>query len=425
MKRFFSRLGIGFTAQALLYPLFLVGAFVFAQTLKKPVSHMILWVVILLPVITVLQLVILRAFIRVNFQVQQCITQKYSPVKMDACILSRSIFPASMAEVCLMLPDDVGDKCVPHRFVMSLLPFSSVRIEKAVEFAFCGEYTVGVTELYVYDFFRAVKLRIPCDQKQNITVLPRIFDMPVRLSAYASACGVLTEQSGENEVSGVRNYQNGDALKHIHWKLTSKSEETLVKEYVGNGGGTACILCDLSSPSGDEKNALSDFSGIADRVCLDLVIEAALSAVKRELDICGEAILAWVDDGTPEILRINSADDLDRAVLRICAIKNDETQGQLSLLRDALKPAPDTAVIAVSPFLDPPHTNEYLSLVCGAAYDTADGEYIYCRDSAVLPQKNSSDTENGAAATLEFHGIRVIRAAEFIKNKHLQNERGH
>jgi electron transport complex protein RnfG len=54
------------------------------------------------------------------------------------------------------------------------------------------------------------------------------------------------------EVSDIRDYRNGDSLKSIHWKLSSKSETFIVKDYNTGTSNQTVVFCDLTPHFPDE-----------------------------------------------------------------------------------------------------------------------------------------------------------------------------
>ena len=48
------------------------------------------------------------------------------------------------------------------------------------------------------------------------------------------------------EVSDIREYRAGDSLKSIHWKLSSKSEEFVVKDYNTGTSDQTVVFCDIA-----------------------------------------------------------------------------------------------------------------------------------------------------------------------------------
>lgn len=80
----------------------------------------------------------------------------------------------------------------------------------------------------------------------EMTVLPRPIPVSVELPT-AAGWGISEAESGQTrgaglEPRGVRNYVNGDSLRHVHWRSTAKTGQLLVKEFEAGTHAAAAFL---------------------------------------------------------------------------------------------------------------------------------------------------------------------------------------
>ncbi len=99
----------------------------------------------------------------------------------------------------------------------------------------CGCYFTGVKKICVYDFFRVLGFCIKTPGVAKIVSLPRLFD--VNTDKYVESMLFAENDSDKiaikgSEVREVREYRDGDSLKNIHHKLSSRMSKLMVKEYV-------------------------------------------------------------------------------------------------------------------------------------------------------------------------------------------------
>lgn len=409
MKRRPTPFGISFTSQAIVYPFFLVGAFIFAQLLKRPISFMLLLTVILLPLVSFIQLAAARAFIKVRFRTSQGTVTKLTPLRLSAVVVNSSPIPMPFLEAVITVPCENEVRCMPHSITFSLLPFGSAHIEKSGMFSFIGEYSVGVNTLYVYDFFRAVRLSLPVNKACDITVLPRIFELSQKERTAPSYDRENKGRTGDFDIIGIREYRYGDNQRHIHWKLTSKGDETMVKEYAGGEGAPGYVLLDLHPLLfRSASETLPEDADTVNRVCLDLVIEAALSAAKRELELSGSAVIAWMESGEAAFVQIASQADFDAALLRMCSVKPDHSDEQFSILSERLAIPRNVSVVGVSGVLNTAVVSDFLTLTGRIAADTVGCEFIYSHDFSLLADGCSEGVINGCIDSLAVNGAWVI-----------------
>jgi uncharacterized protein (DUF58 family) len=98
-----------------------------------------------------------------------------------------------------------------------------------------GEYTVGIKSLEVHDFFQLFSLRKKA-KPERFSVYPRI----VELERFLPVARVI-EGSGKNASAGImpdptlfqelREYREGDSIRHIYWKKYASTGRPILKEY--------------------------------------------------------------------------------------------------------------------------------------------------------------------------------------------------
>ena len=84
----------------------------------------------------------------------------------------------------------------------------------------------------------------------EMTVLPRPIPVSLELPA-AAGWGISEAESGQTrgaglEPRGVRNFVQGDSLRHVHWRSTAKTGQLLVKEFEAGTHAAAAFLIQRS-----------------------------------------------------------------------------------------------------------------------------------------------------------------------------------
>ena len=116
----------------------------------------------------------------------------------------------------------------------------------------CGQQQVLLKEAYVYDFFRLFKRKIEINKKWDYLTYP--YPVHIQLELNQS---IKQDRSGEiydpkrkgndpSEVFNLRGYEEGDSLKSVHWKLTAKTGNLVVREFSRPINYKVLILCDAS-----------------------------------------------------------------------------------------------------------------------------------------------------------------------------------
>lgn len=99
----------------------------------------------------------------------------------------------------------------------------------------CGCTEVSMESIVIYDLFGIFKKTVKRKNSAKINVLPEMFPLHMTIAPGMLQNNDSLEYSGTrpgfdvSEVFGIREYQEGDSIKNIHWKLTGKCDEILVK----------------------------------------------------------------------------------------------------------------------------------------------------------------------------------------------------
>lgn len=384
------------TARFWIYPILIIASLIFAQALKMPVSYMIFIFVLLLPVGIAAQLILAACFIHTSVRASSEAVEKRTSVSVF-CIISNSCpLPFPFIEAELLTPDERGARCVPGRVGFSLAPLSGCELQRSAEFAFRGEYGVGLSRLWVYDCFRMVKLRLKCENYAKILVYPRRYELPPKpLSGESERTAQITIRqrgSDNTELSDIRNYIKGDSLKSIHWKLSSKSQELIVKDYSRNAGNSVYIICDLephyaADPEAQPRRPLPEYADIIDNLNSDLVVEHCLAAAMRELRALNTVKLLWFETvrgiASPASCTISSLADFDAAFRRFASAPLAARADQPSLLASLITDRGDSSLIFVTSCLDAAAMSQYVSLAAAnRGMGAKNIEFMYCADDS-------------------------------------------
>ena len=123
-------------------------------------------------------------------------------------------------------------------------------IEQVIQFsiAFRGEYTMGIKSVQTTDLTGLFRLNRKLNMSAKITALPGIADM----SQFPIANNLLTQAQSRHDIrdedyatiSDIRPYLPTDSIKRVHWKLTAKRNEWLVKNFQSNALHQISIILD-------------------------------------------------------------------------------------------------------------------------------------------------------------------------------------
>ncbi|MDR1263826.1 MAG: DUF58 domain-containing protein [Oscillospiraceae bacterium] len=155
-----------------------------------------------------------------------------------------------------------------------------------------GRFSVGLTQLFVEDVFGLFSFqRSRPGWRVDTLVLPRIepLDCPPFSPGESETELVSRATEDSTSPSGVRKYQPGDELKKIHWKLSLRKREILVKTFDQPLRPDAVVLLDCAQPtkaplSPESRDRLSDLAAsiCAALLSADAVVRMPLTGMPPE-----------------------------------------------------------------------------------------------------------------------------------------------
>lgn len=239
------------TRGAAWYGLLFLGTLLFTQVLRSRASNIFFWFVFLLFPLSLIYTVIARASLKAYLYTELSTVEKMQPCPYELRIINSSIFAYPFVEAVMRLPRKDAVRTSRKTVRLSLPPLATYSVANEVTFRFRGTYEIGVSCFYVYDFFRMIRVRVDVEEYHNVLVLPRRGIMDGGQAVAASDMSNQLTRSpyafDRLEVLDVRDYRMGDALKDIHWKLSSKAEELLVRDYSSGASNQTIVYCDLSA----------------------------------------------------------------------------------------------------------------------------------------------------------------------------------
>lgn len=238
------------------YIILFIVSLVFTQALLSKVSNIFFWFIFLLPFVLLVYTIIAKHSLSVSMLCDGVTTEKNTPYTYSFRIENNSILALPFVEAQVSIPQSNAVRCTERTVRISMAPKTAYHMKNTVSFRFRGTYDIGVKCFYVYDFFRIYRARVDVEDLTTVYVLPR------RLTLEDTAAHSISDDTARTvrsplvvdklEVSDIRDYRNGDSLKAIHWKLSSKSETFIVKDYNTGTSNQTVVFCDLTPHFPDE-----------------------------------------------------------------------------------------------------------------------------------------------------------------------------
>jgi uncharacterized protein (DUF58 family) len=216
-----------------------------------------------------------RALLVVDQRAAEPKSERGSPGRLDLRLTNRSLLPVAPFEVALVLPtgqERMRLDAPPLREAVASVPFVLNHV---------GVLQVFVRAVYVTDLFGFFRFRRTIRQQPpEVVVLPRPFDVTALKFLAQDDGKALPNRSSEDITSpeDTRAYREGDSFKRVHWKLSARKRELLVRRFEMPAPPDTLILMDCTDPRGGE--------GVPDGLMRlrDTLCETALSVAKMQME---------------------------------------------------------------------------------------------------------------------------------------------
>lgn len=172
-------------------------------------------------------------------------------------LVNRSFFCALRGTWFLTVGNAFYQTFNDERLLLSVPPHGKKQLRMTVSLTDLGQAAFICKECFVTDPLGIFKVYTDCTMGCRIFVLPRPKEslqkeLPDAHTGAAQLSESVQKGNDHSEVSDIRAYAPGDRPRDIHWKLSARHEELMVKERISLSGSEHILLLDLPK---DRQNA--------------------------------------------------------------------------------------------------------------------------------------------------------------------------
>ena len=146
---------------------------------------------------------------------------------------NRSWFPAPKLRCRIRMVNDLTREETGLELTAGLGPKDRTSQAFQMESPCCGRVYMQVVSAGLMDWLGLFSLAVPLKAEARITVLPELFACHVEstpLAACSDESAAARRGHDRTEVFSLREYQSGDDIRQIHWKLSSKLDHLILRE---------------------------------------------------------------------------------------------------------------------------------------------------------------------------------------------------
>lgn len=228
-------------------------------------------VLLLLPFLSYLLTMISGMFVKVSCSGDDGKVKQGEEAKIQVHIENKSIIPVTNGVLWYTCGYQMGGKPKKQKVKFKVKGRGESTQNVILKGDYCGVIQFSIKRITIRDFFHI----FPFIKKQEAVYQQVIFpemkeismDVEHAVSFYNDEYEEFYEDHPGNdpsEVYEIRSYREGDKLQRIHWKLSSKRDEYMVKEYSDPIIINSVIICD-NMLSCDKSERVEKWSNLIEK----------------------------------------------------------------------------------------------------------------------------------------------------------------
>ncbi|MBR5712550.1 MAG: DUF58 domain-containing protein [Lachnospiraceae bacterium] len=189
-----------------------------------------------------------------------------------------TILPFNKLYYYFTILNELNPNDTVHVYELSVSPKEILSYKIPVRFRNCGNYKAVLEKVVMSDLLGFVTRTVSVNKSAEVIVLPTEINLGDSLSEFRGSVSdeAIYEQNEKgndpSEVFEIREYRTGDRPQQIHWKISAKEQELMVKEFSNVTGETFEIL--LANDYSDSKQIDAYF---------DVMYSVGMSLCKRNI----------------------------------------------------------------------------------------------------------------------------------------------
>lgn len=328
-----------------LYAVLLLALLLFNLYLNNVYSLLLFLTAVAVPLFSVLFSRLSRDSVSVRLQAPD-LTEEDQPALFVAELHNESVFPAAVARGLLVVQNGLTGSSVSRKIRASVAGKASRTIRFRVEDAEVGKLFATVSDLRTQDLFGLVSYPVSHIAAAELLVPPPDVPAEVLMMEAKETTGEsvrYSENEKGNDVSelyDVREYLPGDDVRAIHWKLSAKQEEPILREFSMPLNYSVILLVELAEASADALQSCVAYA-------------SALSKGLLETGVLHT--MMWYDRGSDEFVdyNITSMEEQTLAELRLVSSSfHESADASLERFLETGRPDPTATLVYLTTSLE-------------------------------------------------------------------------
>lgn len=213
-------------------------------------------VLLLFPVLLFIQGLLIKRKLSISLtSTSKLAIERNDGIHVQLAVSNGSLIPVGCIKIKVVYENTFAEEGGKQVFLLSLGGRKKNQINFTLGSLHTGLVKVKIERINVYDFIRLFSRKIKSNLEITVPVLPEVYsigsDVTIREPDFVESDVFSKNKPGDDpsEVFDIREYKEGDRIHRIHWKLSSKKDTVMVKDYSLPISNAATILVDTSLPN--------------------------------------------------------------------------------------------------------------------------------------------------------------------------------
>ena len=246
----------------ILYMLLLIISVIFYLLYTEMLSLYILIFLVALPLLLGAIIIYSRFFIKGSIEAKSNTVVKKGKIDILLSINNKTIIPFSNSIITIEYFNNLLKSYDTMILTVPIHPLCNERINFSLTSDYCGILNIKIKSIQIYDFIKLFSCRIKSDVVNKITVLPEIYNLNslyklnIINTNESSIFSKYKRGDDPSEIFDLKNYLPGDKPNRIHWNLSLKQDNLIVRHYSQPVNSSILVALDFNGIA-SEKNIRS------------------------------------------------------------------------------------------------------------------------------------------------------------------------
>lgn len=240
------------------------------------------------------------------------VVNKGEVIPISVQLSNPTIFPVSNIKIYLTYRNSYSSKRYTKDFLVSIDARTRSSVICNLYSDYAGNMEINLKAIRIYDYLKLFSLKRKLKDQVKAAVLPYYYELTedyssTRQTRIIESDNYSPHKSGDDpsEVFAIREYREGDRLQRIHWKLSTKLDQLMIKEFSDPLNCSVLLFVNLCIPE-----------GVNNLYFMDAILECALSMSYTFLINGQMHYFSWYDKehGYCRRIRVSGEKDLFEAV---------------------------------------------------------------------------------------------------------------